>query len=425
MDYLYLGIAILAGVILGIVVTYLLINYLRQAQRNEYIRQAMELNLKKEMILKKDQQLERLQQQLFQMNGDLQRLEAEKQLAMEERSRQETFLAKWEEELRFQFEYLAQNILEKKSSLLTDVHRSQLEQVLNPMKDQLDRFQQRIQDTYNHESRERIQLQKEIEILVSLNQQLSEDAQNLTEALKGDNKVQGNWGEMILIRILEISGLRKDIEYRQQVSLSAENGKRLQPDVVIYLPGNKHLVIDAKVSLKAYTEMLCTELQAQKNGLLDQHIDSITRHIKTLAGKHYHLSEQLDCPEFVFMFLPVEPAFILALRHKPDLFTFAWDRKIILVSPSSLLATLKTVSSVWQIHYQNQNALEIARTGGILYDQFAGFVEELDQVEKHLDRAVRSHQKALSKMRDGHGNLIQQAEKLKNLGVKTQKSMKP
>ncbi len=423
MDILYFGAAVLLGISLGVLITYIFLSHFQREQRKEYIRQAAALHLQKEQVLKKDERIEHLQDRMLEMNGNIQRLEAEKNMLMQEQSRQETAMKKWEEELKMQFEFLAQNILEKKSGVLTDVHQTQLEHILQPMREQLSAFQLRIERTYDKDNRERIQLQKEIEMLMSLNQQLSEDAQNLALALKGDNKIQGSWGEMVLTRILESSGLRNQMEYKQQVHLSGENGQRLQPDVVVYLPGDKHLIIDSKVSLKAYAEILERQKNEDCTDLIDQHTTSITRHIKNLASKYYHMSGQLNTPEFVFMFLPIEPAFSLALQHKPDLFTIAWDKKIILVSPSSLLATLKTVSSVWQIEYQNQNALKIARLGGALYDKFAGFVEEMDNVEKHLERAVRTHQLALSKMRDGQGNLILQAERLKKLGVKTQKSL--
>jgi len=261
--------------------------------------------------------------------------------------------------------------------------------------------------------------------LHKLNLEMSEEARNLTRALKGDSKVQGNWGEMILARVLESSGLREGQEFvvqGKEMELQSINGRRLQPDVIVRLPDEKHLIIDAKVSLTAYERFVEVEPE-YKNIQLKQHLDSIQKHIKELSDKHYSGLDALNSPDFVLMFMPLEPAFSLAIQGKPDLFTFAWERKIVMVSPSTLLATLKTVGSIWQIDQQNSNAHEIARQGGALYDKFVLFVEELEKVGKSIDKASDSYHQAMQRLSQGRGNLMSRAEKLQELGAKTHKNL--
>jgi len=419
-----LSLGIFVGLLAGAMATYWILMQKHESHRSTYIRQAAELNLHKEAVETKEQQFERQQKQLYQLHGEIQRLEAEKKYFIEEKAEKDALIANIDQEWRIKLEHQTQQILEKRTGTLTQYHEEHLKTLLQPFKDQINHFEKKIEQVYLSENRERIQLQKELEMLVSLNQQLSEDAQNLTEALKGDNKLQGNWGEMILRKILEASGLRKEWEYKEQVSCVDPDGKRLQPDVVIYLPGNKHLIVDAKVSLKAYNQVMESVDIKQQDLYIKQHVDSISRHIKSLSDKHYYLGDKLQVPEFVFLFMPIEPAFSLAIQHKPELLEYAWDRKIVLVSPSSLMATLKTVASVWQIAFQNQHAHEIALQGGMLYDKFVSFVEELDGLGKYLDKAQKAHVEVMKKMQTGNGNLLSRAERLKELGVKTHKSLK-
>ncbi|MCL4136143.1 UNVERIFIED_CONTAM: hypothetical protein GTU68_036988 [Idotea baltica] len=331
-----------------------------------------------------------------------------------------------EARFRVEFENLTTQILEKNTQKLSQDNQTSLQHLLQPLKERITQFEKKVEDTYQQEARERFNLQKEIGKLVELNHQMSEEAQNLTKALKGDSKAQGNWGEMVLARILESSGLREGEEFIVQgkdMALHSAEGKRLQPDVIIQLPEGKHLIIDAKVSLTAYERHASEELPEQKNVALKQHIDSVTTHIHQLSGKHYSAIEALNAPDFVLMFLPVEPAFHLAIQQKKDLFAFAWEKRIVLVSPSTLLATLKTVASLWSMEHQNQNAQEIARQGGALYDKFVGFVDEMEKVGKSLDRASNSYHDAMNKLKNGKGNLTSRAEKLRELGVKNSKQL--
>ncbi|MEM6632579.1 MAG: DNA recombination protein RmuC [Bacteroidota bacterium] len=414
-----LGIGMLLGALVAVVINF----FLTQKNRSAQVRQVAELNYLQESLQQLKGKEERMQAEIQRQTGDVNRMLAEREYLKELREKEGVEANTWKEEMRMQFEYLAQQILEKKTQAISDAQQSQLFSILQPFKDQLLTFEKRIAETYQGEIRERIQLQKEIEVLVSLNQQLSLDAQNLAQALKGDNKAQGNWGELILSRILESSGLREGKEFLAQYSYSEQNGKRLQPDVVVKLPGDRHLIIDAKVSLKAYEAWIQANGSELADTYLNQHVDSIRRHIKSLSEKYYQGISTLNSPDFVFLFMAIEPAFSAAIQHKPDLFPYGWERKIVLVSPSSMLATLKTVSSVWQAEYQNQNAQEIARQGGLLYDKFVGFVEEMESLGKNLERARQSHQEAMQKLRTGNGNLIDKAERLRGLGAKSKKRL--
>ena len=323
------------------------------------------------------------------------------------------------------FENLAHKILDRNTEKLTSENQQQLQHLLQPLKERITTFEQRVEQAYHEESRERFNLQKQIEQLASLNVQMSEEARNLTRALKGDSKIQGNWGELVLTRVLESSGLREGEEFIIQgkdLQLS-QNGKRLQPDVIIQLPGDKHLIVDSKVSLTAYERYIELEAEFQPTAL-KQHIQSITNHINQLSEKHYPGINQLNTPDFVLLFMPLEPSFSLALQHKSDLFTYAWEKRIVLVSPTTLLATLRTVASLWQLEHQNAHAQEIARQGGALYDKFAMFVDEMNKIGSSLNRAAEAHADAMNKLRDGKGNLMGRAEKLRELGAKTRKQLK-
>ena len=323
------------------------------------------------------------------------------------------------------FENIAHKILDRNTEKLTSENQQHLQHLLQPLKERISTFEQKVEHTYHQESRERFNLQKQIEQLASLNMQMSEEARNLTRALKGDNKAQGNWGELVLTRVLESSGLREGEEFVIQgkdLALS-QNGKRLQPDVIIQLPGEKHLIIDSKVSLTAYERYLELESEFQP-AALKQHIQSVTNHINQLSDKHYPGINQLNTPDFVLLFMPLEPSFSLALQHKSDLFTFAWEKRIVLVSPTTLLATLRTVASLWQLEHQNAHAQEIARQGGALYDKFALFIEEMNKIGATLNRAAEAHTDAMNKLKNGKGNLMGRAEKLRELGAKTRKQLK-
>ena len=337
---------------------------------------------------------------------------------------QRTELEEMQKKLTTEFENIANKILDEKSKKFTDQNKTNLDMILNPLKERIKEFEDKVDKTYKAESAERITLKTEIKQLVELNKQVSDDANNLTKALKGDNKAQGNWGEVILEKILERSGLSKERgEYKTQVSLSNANGDTIRPDAIIYLPDNKHIVVDSKVSLVAYQNYVAADTEEHRIQFLKEHVVSIKTHIKGLSDKHYASSEALNTPDFVLLFIPIEPSFGIAVQADQELFSYAWDRKIVVVSPSTLLATLRTISTIWKQELQTKNALEIAKQSGALYDKFVAFVEDLSDIGKNIDRTQNSYQAAFNKLKEGQGNLISRAQNIEKLGAKTTKAL--
>lgn len=329
-------------------------------------------------------------------------------------------------QLSEKFEHLSQKIFEEKFRNFSDQSSGQLKQILDPIKEKLKDFEKKVEDTYSQERAERGTLRGEINKLFDLNQKMAQEAINLTRALKGESKLQGNWGEHILEGILERSGLRKNEEYVLQgegMALTSNEGQAQMPDVIVLLPEEKHIVIDSKVSLKAYEAYVNSEDSDLQDKLAQEHVDSIKKHIDGLSGKTYHSNEKLGTPDFTVLFMPLEPAFALAFRVKPDLLSYAWDKGIAIVSPTTLLTTLKTVAALWKQEKQNRNALEIARSGGLLYDKFHGLLGDLEEVGSRLNQARDSYDQAIGKLSSGKGNLIMQVERLKDLGAKTEKSL--
>ncbi len=326
-------------------------------------------------------------------------------------------------QMTLQFENLAQKIFEEKSSKFSDQNYKQLSTLLDPLKERIKDFEKKVDDTYSQERYDRGHLKGEISKLIELNTTMSKEAQNLVLALKGENKTQGNWGELILENILERSGLRKGEEYFTQETVRSEDGEMLRPDVIVRLPDGKHLIVDSKMTLTAYEAYCSAEdpVQKEKAGLL--HVESLKRHVNELSEKKYHLADKIISPDFVMLFMPLEPAFALAFQLKPDLFGQAWNKNIAVVSPTTLLATLRTVTSLWKQERQQKNAVEIARQGGSLYDKFVGIVNDLDQLGKKLKSATETHDQVMGKISIGKGNLISQVEKLKELGAKTEKAL--
>ena len=327
------------------------------------------------------------------------------------------------EALTNQFKNLANEILEDKSKRFTEQNAASLDALLKPLQTKLTEFKEQVSNTYGNEARERHALKSEIERLANLNLKMSDETRSLTQALKGDSKVQGNWGELVLESILESSGLRKGEEYVVQDSHTQSDGSRLQPDVVIKLPEGKSLVVDSKVSITAYarhTEATDEDL-AEKE--LAAHIQSLRQHIQGLSGKNYSSLYGIGSVDFVLMFVPIEPAFLLALKTAPNLYQEALTKNIVLVCPSTLMATLRTVAHLWRQDHQNRNALEIAKQCGNLYDKFVGFVDDLEKLGQRLDQAQTSYHDAFNKLKTGKGNLIRSAEKVRELGVKPSKNL--
>jgi DNA recombination protein RmuC len=325
------------------------------------------------------------------------------------------------EALSNQFKNLANEILEEKSKKFTEHNAQQLDILLKPLQTKLTEFKEQVSHSYDQEARERFALKNEIERLANLNIKMSDEARSLTNALKGDSKIQGNWGELVLESILESSGLRKGEEYLVQDSHAQADGGRLQPDVIVKLPEGRHLIIDSKVSITAYAR----HTEASDSAIAEQellaHIQSIRQHIQGLSAKNYAGIADLSTVDFVLMFIPIEPAFLSALKAAPNLYQDALTKNIVLVCPSTLMATLRTVAHLWRQDQQNKNAMEIARQCANLYDKFVGFVEDLEQIGKRLDQAQSSYHEAFNKLKSGKGNLIKAAERVKELGVKPSK----
>ena len=327
------------------------------------------------------------------------------------------------EALTNQFKNLANDILEDKSKRFTEQNAASLDALLKPLQTKLTEFKEQVSNSYGNEARERHALKSEIERLANLNLRMSDETRSLTQALKGDSKVQGNWGELVLESILESSGLRKGEEYLVQDSHTQTDGSRLQPDVVIKLPEGRSLVVDSKVSITAYARHAETTDPAKAEQELAAHIQSLRQHIQGLSGKNYSSLYGIGSVDFVLLFVPIEPAFLLALKTSPNLYQEALAKNIVLVCPSTLMATLRTVAHLWRQDHQNRNALEIAKQCGSLYDKFVGFVDDLEKLGQRLDQAQTSYHDAFNKLKTGKGNLIRTAEKVRELGVKPSKNL--
>ncbi|VWX61264.1 DNA recombination protein RmuC homolog [Burkholderiales bacterium 8X] len=327
------------------------------------------------------------------------------------------------ESLTAQFKSLASDILEEKSKRFAEQNQATLGQLLEPLKGQLTEFKAKVEEVYVNEGKDRSALASQVKELVGLNQALSQDAKNLTSALKGSSKTQGNWGELILERVLEASGLRKNHEYVVQDSQRNEDGSRQLPDVVIHLPGDRRLVVDAKVSLVAYEQYVSAEADEARTVALRRHLDSVRGHIKVLSEKKYQQLYQLQTLDFVLMFVPVEPAFMSAVTHDDSLFMNAWERNVLLVSPSTLLFVVRTVAHLWRQEAQSRNAQDIAKRGAELYDKLVDFVKDLDNVGDKLGAAQKAYTDAHKRLATGRGNIIRQAEMLRGLGVKPSKQL--
>lgn len=332
--------------------------------------------------------------------------------------------------LTLQFKDLAQKIFDEKLTKLelnttktSDQNLKQIESLLNPLRDRIKDFEKKVEDTYSTERLERGNLKHEITKLLEINQSMSKEAHNLAVALKGDNKSQGNWGELILENILERSGLRKGEEYFTQETLKGSEGQILRPDVIVQLPDGKHLIVDSKMTLVAYESYVSCVDETQKDKFASAHVDSLREHIKGLSEKKYHLAEKIITPDFVMLFMPLEPAFALAFKLKAELFENAWDRNVAIVSPTTLLTTLRTVASLWKQERQQQNALEIAKRGGELYDKFAGIVSDIEKLGAQISTVQKTHDEVFKKISTGKNNLITQVERLKELGAKADKQL--
>ncbi|PVZ71964.1 DNA recombination protein RmuC [Pelagibaculum spongiae] len=332
-------------------------------------------------------------------------------------------LEKNKQQMNLQFENLAQKIFEEKGKTFTEKNQSSMDALLAPFKEQLSQFKTQLDQSHHRDNQDRASLREQVSQLMNLNQKINQEAINLTRALKSENKTQGNWGELVLEKVLEKSGLRKGEEYQVQESFKDDSGSRRQPDVIIRLPEGKDVIIDSKVSLTAYQKYISSEDQAEALTALKAHVESVRRHIRQLSDKDYSQLSGLNSLDFVLMFMPIEPAFVAAFQHDPQLFTDAFDQKIIVVTPTTLLATLRTIENIWRYERQNQNAIEIAEQAGKLYDKLRVFCEKMEKTDAQLTTARNTFDDAMNSLSQGRGNLIAQAGKFLDMGVRVKKQL--
>ena len=383
------------------------------------------------------QQIDQLKNQNNQTAQERESIRAEKESLAIQLSKKETdFENLWErnqeqkneveklqEKFTKEFENLANKILEEKTNKFTEQNKENLKNILEPLQNKIHLFEKKVEDTHKESIDYHAALRQQIMGLREMNAQMSKETLNLTKALKGDSKMQGNWGELILERVLEKSGLEKGREYEVQQSFVTEEGNRVFPDVVINLPDGKKMIVDSKVTLTAYERYINAEDETEKVQHLKEHVMALKRHVDQLSAKNYQDLYHMESPDFVLLFIPIEPAFALALNEDNSLYSKAFEKNIVIVTPSTLLATLRTIDSMWTNQKQQENALEIARQAGALYDKFEGFVGDLVKIGKKMDEAKVEYQGAMNKLVDGKGNLVNSVEKLKKMGAKAKKSL--
>lgn len=382
-------------------------------QKKSFENQIQQLNAEREKLLNEKQSLLVL----------LSKKETEYSNLLQKNSEQKQEVEELQAKFTKEFENLANKILEEKSNKFTEQNKENIKNILNPLQEKIQLFEKKVEDSQKENIGIHASLKEQLQNLQNQNLKITQEAENLTKALKGDSKMQGNWGELVLERVLEKSGLEKDREYFVQQSFANEEGKRIMPDVVIHLPDNKKMVIDSKVSLTAYERFTNEQDETLQQLHLKEHVTSIKRHIEQLSEKKYQDIYRMESPDFILLFIPIEPAFALALNSDNLLYNKAFEKNIVIVTPTTLLATLRTIDSMWTNQKQQENAFEIARVAGTLYDKFEGFVNDLIKIGKKMDEAKIEYSGAMNKLVEGRGNVITTIEKLKKMGAKTQKSL--
>jgi len=431
MEIIYIAV----GQLIGFVVTYLFVNLKVKASENKLLEIRNDYGKTQAGL---EERVNHLQTEKERLTNQLELAEAQKEQYMQRLAKAEVEFANLSEKLATQklemedlqkkftteFENIANKILEKNSEKFTATNQKNMGEVLNPLKEKIELFERKVEDTYKQGLKDQTDLRAELKKLFDLNSKISEEANNLTKALKGDVKKQGNWGEVVLERILERSGLNEGTQgYKKQFSDTTEDGRRFQPDIVINLPDNKHIIIDSKVSLIAYERAVNAENEEERAKHVKDHILSLKTHCKGLSEKHYQSARHLNSPDFVLLFIPIESSFSIAIQEDQDIFSYAWDLKVVLVSPSTLLATLRTIASIWQQENQTRNAMEIARQGGALYDKFVGFISDMEKMGKSISNTQSTYNDAMIKLHTGSGNLVSRVESIKKLGAKTTKDL--
>jgi DNA recombination protein RmuC len=432
---------LIIGIVIGFVSTWFIVTYksksavgLSKSEAKDLENQIDNLKIEKERLSERnrnieeslmktstDLDLERAKSE--KLNSDYSSLQSDYRNLQERLAEQKGEVEELQQKFTKEFENLANKIFEEKGNKFTEQNKEKLGEILNPLREKIAEFEKKVEESSRENIKGNASLKEQLTMLRELNQQVTQEAKNLTNALKGETKAQGNWGEFILESILQRSGLVKGREYHVQESFTSESGRRFQPDVIINLPENKNIVIDSKVSLNAYERFISTDDEHERQLALREHINSIRSHIKNLSSKNYQNLYHIQSLDFVLMFMPIESAFALAVQNDSSLFNDAFEMNIVIVSPSTLLATLKTIASIWRQENQNKNALEIARQSGALYDKFVGFVDDLVNVGKKIDDSKSSYSDAMNKLTEGRGNLVNRAERIKQLGAKASKTL--
>ncbi len=351
-------------------------------------------------------------------------IEIEKQLLSQQLATLKGFVDDVKKQTKMEFENLANQVLDAKTKTFSETTEKSLDVLLKPLKEKIQNFEKAVDEKYSNEAKERHALKSEIEKLITLNDKMAVEAHSLTQALRGDSKIQGDWGELVLAKILEASGLQEGLEYSQQKSHNDDEGDRFRPDIIINLPENKHVIVDSKVSLKAYDLYRSSEDEGIQSKVLGDHIKSIENHINDLGDKHYSKLKGVHSPELVFMFVPIEPAYLLAMQKDSDLSARAWKKGVAIVTSTTLLTSLKTVASIWRLEKQNKNAMQIAQEGAKLYDKFVGFLEDFEKIGKTFDNGQKQYSDAMSKLRDGSGSVFKKMELLRELGAAPKNKIK-
>ena len=376
----------------------------------------------KETITKIEHERESIRNEKEFLNTELSRRNTEYENLQQLNLKRDEELAKQQEQLRKDFKLMASKILDEKSEKFTLQNKENIKNILNPLEEKIKVFEKKVEDNQKESISMHSALKEQLLGLKDLNQQMAKEATNLTKALKGDSKTQGNWGELVLVRVLEKSGLEKDREYFVQQSFQLEDGSRVMPDVVLHLPDQKKMIIDSKVSLTDYERLVNADTEDQPS-YLKAHVNSIKKHVDQLSAKNYQDLYDIESPDFVLMFIPIEPAFAVAINEDNTLYNKAFEQNIVIVTPSTLLATLRTIDTMWNNEKQQQNAIEIARQAGALYDKFHNLMVDLNGVGKDMDRAKKNYSLAMNKLFEGRGNLITSVEKLKKMGAKAKKAL--
>lgn len=411
---------LLIGAIVGAVIVWLVMRKQSEQSRALYEQSMSDTVALREKVTALTAELATAQADGRHLQQQLDKQLSEAQAAQEQHKRE---LAEMQQRLTTEFENIANRVLQQRQEDFSQQSRKQIGDMLLPLSERIKDFREQVSNAFNQETREKASLQAELKQLIELNQTLSKDATNLTQALKGDVKKQGNWGEFILEKVLEASGLRKGMEYEREVVVHGVEGDVLRPDVIIRMPDNKHIIVDSKVSLVAYEQLQHAETDEQYKSLLKAHVESLKQHVKELYEKQYQRATGLNTPDFVLMFVPIEASYSVAIQADSTLYDYALERKIVIVSPTTLLATLHTISYVWKQENQSRNAQEIARLAGAMYDKLCGMTEDFQKVQKSLDSAQKAYNETFKKLSEGNGNVLRTADRIRELGAKASKSL--